>query len=95
MAKWSPHAKGATYSDQRSGRLPSCAAMLLRIDEDRGLQLVRQEDEFGTRTVVQFVLKCDGARRPSAWSPGVPPIDGGDVRDTNEVAVPAEAMTVA
>ena len=47
-----------------------CAGWLPRIDKDRCLQLVRQEDQFGIRTVIQFVLKigrrecvCDGLLR--------------------------------
>jgi hypothetical protein len=36
---------------------PSVAGWLPRIDEDRGLQLVRQENQFGIGAVIQFVPK--------------------------------------
>ena len=40
-----------------SGLSPSFVGWLTRIDEDRCLQLVRQEDQFRIRTVIQFVPK--------------------------------------
>ena len=36
---------------------PSFAGWLPRIDEDRGLQLVRQENQFGIGAVIQFIPK--------------------------------------
>src|SRR6185436_443675 len=42
---------------------PPCAGMLPRIDEAGGLQLVRQENHFGTGTVIQFVLKIGWCER--------------------------------
>ena len=54
----------------RSGLLPSCAGWSHGICEDRRLKVVRQEDQFGMGTVIQFVLKigwgeclCDGSLR--------------------------------
>ncbi len=56
--------KGSTHASEPvppwplgNGAFMPCAGRLFRINKDRGLQLVRQEDQFGIRTVIQFVPK--------------------------------------
>ena len=54
----SPHASKPLHPWPSRSRLsPSFAGWLPRIDEDGGLQLVRQENQFGIGTVIQFVSK--------------------------------------